>query len=151
MPQLNKGGKFVFGLSELHRDLTVVIPPKAFDEYRCQEDESLIIFTGSKSSGVFCVTCKRMLGQSELGKIFAANPDLCKVESEWQAYKGRKYRAVKRHENVLRLKEADLQMLDIAKGDFLMCVRSSNIAFTFMHHGPLLERSKNYQGEIPSY
>lgn len=141
----------MFGLSELHKDLTVVIPPKAFDEYRCQDDEFMIIFTGSKSSGGFCVTSKRMLGQSELGKILAANPDLCEAESEWQAYKGRKYRAVKRNKNVLQLTEADLRMLGIAKSDFLMCVRSSDIAFTFMHHGPLLERSKSYQEEIPKY
>lgn len=141
----------MFGLSEIHRDLKVVIPPEAFDEYCCQDDESLIIFTGSKSSGGFCVTSKRMLSLSELSKILADNPDLCEAECEWIAYKGRKYRAVKRHENVLQLTEVDLRMLGIAKGDFLMCVRSSDIAFTFMHHGPLLERSKNYQGEIPSY
>lgn len=151
MPQLNKGGKFVFGLSELHGDLSVVIPPQAFTEYHVEADDSLIIFTGSKSSGGFCVTSKRMLGQSELGKILADNPDLCEAESEWTAYKGRKYRAIKRSGNRLSLTEADLQMLGIAKGDVLMCVRSSDIAFTFMHHGPLLERSKNYQGEIPRY
>ena len=29
MPQLNKGGKFVFGLSVIRPDLTIHIPPQA--------------------------------------------------------------------------------------------------------------------------
>lgn len=151
MPQLNKGGKFVFGLSELHGDLSVVIPPQAFKEYHVEEDDSLIIFTGSKSSGGFCVTSERMLGQSELSKILAEEPSLRNPESEWMAYKGRKYRAVKRNGSMVLLTEEDLRTLGITIGDILMCVRSSDIAFTFMHHGPLMERSKNYQGEIPKY
>ncbi|MBR1686931.1 MAG: hypothetical protein IJ710_00155 [Prevotella sp.] len=151
MPQLNSGGKFVFGLSELHSDLSVVIPPQAFKEYHVEEDESLIIFTGSKSSGGFCVTSERMLGQSKLSKILAENPCLRNPKSEWMVYKGRKYRAVKRNGNRVPLTEEDRRTLGIATGDVLMCVRSSDIAFTFMHHGPLMERSKNYQGEIPRY
>lgn len=30
MPQLNKGGKFVFGLSVIRPDLTIHIPPQAW-------------------------------------------------------------------------------------------------------------------------
>ena len=33
MPQLNKGGKFVFGLSVIRSDLTIHIPPQALLEY----------------------------------------------------------------------------------------------------------------------
>lgn len=34
MPQLNKGGKFVFGLSLIHDDLTVHFPTQALEEYQ---------------------------------------------------------------------------------------------------------------------
>lgn len=34
MPQLNKGGKFVFGLSLIHDDLTVQFPTQALEEYQ---------------------------------------------------------------------------------------------------------------------
>ena len=47
MPQLNKGGKFVFGLSSIHDDLTVQFPKQALEEYRVLNDDKIIIFTGS--------------------------------------------------------------------------------------------------------
>lgn len=39
MPQLNKGGKFVFGLSSIHDDLTVQFPKQALEEYRVLNDD----------------------------------------------------------------------------------------------------------------
>lgn len=38
MPQLNKGGKFVFGLSVINPDLTIHIPPQALLEYDALRD-----------------------------------------------------------------------------------------------------------------
>lgn len=32
MPQLNKGGKFIFGFSVVHTDLTIHLPPQALPE-----------------------------------------------------------------------------------------------------------------------
>lgn len=56
MPQLNKGGKFVFGLSVIHENRSVQIPPQAINEYRLSNENKIIIFTGSKITGGFCVT-----------------------------------------------------------------------------------------------
>ena len=58
MPQLNKGGKFVFGLSVINPDLTIHIPPQALLEYDALRDGKVIIFTGSKITGGFCVTTR---------------------------------------------------------------------------------------------
>ena len=33
----------------------------------------------------------------------------------------------------------------------LLSIRSSNIAFTMVAKGPLLEKSENYNGEIPLF
>ena len=44
MPQLNKGGKFVFGLSVIRPDLTIHIPPQALLEYDATRDGKVIIF-----------------------------------------------------------------------------------------------------------
>ena len=33
MPQMNKGGKFIFGESEIQSDGRVQLPPQAVDEY----------------------------------------------------------------------------------------------------------------------
>lgn len=48
MPQLNKGGKFIFGLSVIHPDLTIHLPPQALSEYDAVQDGKIIIFTGRK-------------------------------------------------------------------------------------------------------
>ena len=66
MPQLNKGGKFVFGLSLIHDDLTVQFPTQALEEYQVLNDDKIIIFTGSKVTGGFCVTTYPLLSKSKL-------------------------------------------------------------------------------------
>lgn len=41
--------------------------------------------------------------------------------------------------------------LRVMPGDEPVCIRSSDIAFTLGHHGPLLGRARNYQGEVDIY
>lgn len=94
MPQLNKGGKFIFGLSVIHPDLTIHIPPQALSEYGAAQDGKVIIFTGSKITGGFCVTTCPLLSSSKLKHILEECPELrdCQLsEGEFIQYKGRKY------------------------------------------------------------
>ena len=44
MPQMNKGGKFVFGESEVHSDGRVQLPPQAVDEYRIASEGKVYLF-----------------------------------------------------------------------------------------------------------
>lgn len=69
MPQLNKGGKFVFGLSVIHENRSVQIPPQAINEYRLSNENKIIIFTGSKITGGFCVTSYPLLSSSKLSHM----------------------------------------------------------------------------------
>lgn len=78
MPQLNKGGKFVFGLSVIHENRSVQIPPQAINEYRLSNENKIIIFTGSKITGGFCVTSYPLLSSSKLSHI---NREFCVVLS----------------------------------------------------------------------
>lgn len=94
MPQLNKGGKFVFGLSVIRPDLTIHIPPQALLEYGATRDGKVIIFTGSKITGVFCITTYSLLSNSKLKHILEDCPvlrDCLLSEGEFMQYKGRKY------------------------------------------------------------
>ena len=43
------------------------------------------------------------------------------------------------------------KFLRVEQGMYLLSIRSSDIAFTMGAKGPLLERAKNYDGEIPVY
>ena len=76
MPQMNKGGKFIFGESVIRPDGRVQLPPQAVDEYRIASEGKAYLFTGSKITGGFCVTRQRLLLPSKLGHILADTPSL---------------------------------------------------------------------------
>ena len=49
------------------------------------------------------------------------------------------------------LSESMMDFLEISPGEELLSIRSSDIAFTMGARGPLLERAKNYEGDIPIF
>lgn len=76
MPQLNKGGKYVFGWSVIGAEGTIHFPTMALSEYNLTCEPEIIIFTGSKITGGFCVTNQRMLSSSKLKHIIDDLPGL---------------------------------------------------------------------------
>ncbi len=76
MPQMNKGGKFIFGKSLIRDDLTIHLPTQALTEYNATAEGKVYLFTGSKVTGGFCVTTKGLLEPSKLGHILTDNPAL---------------------------------------------------------------------------
>ncbi len=45
MPQLNKGGKYVFGLSIISSDNKIQLPLELLLQYPANQEERIIIFT----------------------------------------------------------------------------------------------------------
>lgn len=56
MPQIAKGGKFVFGWSPIGKEGCVQVPEQVIDEYQLFTENKLILISGSKSSGGFVVS-----------------------------------------------------------------------------------------------
>lgn len=155
MPQLNKGGKFIFGLSVVRDDLKIHIPPQALSEYDATRDNKVIIFTGSKITGGFCVTTFSLLSDSKLKHILEDCPALrdCQLSAgEFIQYKGRKYAWLGIDSNgVIKLPQSTLKALELQPGMELLSIRSSDIAFTMGAKGPLLEKAHNFQGNIAKF
>lgn len=155
MPQLNKGGKFIFGKSLIRDDLTVQLPAQAITEYNATAEGKVYLFTGSKVTGGFCVTRKGLLEPSKLGHILTDNPPLQNyqtAEGEFIKYKGRSYCWINISENgVIRINREMMKFLILEIGMNLLSIRSSDIAFTMGAKGPLLEKAENYDGEIKTY
>lgn len=155
MPQLNKGGKFVFGRSRVGEDGSLRIPPQAVEEYGLCREDRVYIFTGAKATGGFCVTRRGLLAPSKLGHILRENPALdgfALPAGRLISYKGRRYGWLPLlPQGRLSLASALLEKLMLVPGAELLCIRSSDIAFTLGAKGPLLERAKNFSGEIPVY
>jgi hypothetical protein len=68
MPQLSKGGKYVFGWSRVREDGGTPIPDEITREYHLKPDEKVILMLGSKTSEGFSVAKKSSLEQSVLSK-----------------------------------------------------------------------------------
>lgn len=155
MPQLNKGGKFVFGLSVIHPDLTIYLPPQVLSEYDAARDGKVIIFTGSIITGGFCVTTYSLLSNSKLRHILKECPALMDSqfpEGEFIQYKGRKYAWLRiDKKGVIKLPQSTLAILELQPGMELLSIRSSDIAFTMGAKGPLLEKAYSFRGNIERY
>ena len=94
MPQMNKGGKFIFGKSLIREDGVIQFPEQAIREYDITAEGRVYLFTGSKSTGGFCVTRKGLLEPSLLGHILMETPalkDYSAKQGEFIKYKGRSY------------------------------------------------------------
>ncbi|MBQ9299731.1 MAG: hypothetical protein IJ214_04395 [Clostridia bacterium] len=155
MPQMNKGGKFIFGKSLIKEDGTIQIPPQAIEEYSITDDKKVYLFTGSKITGGFCVTRKGLLQPSKLGHILTDNPSLQDYvlgRGEFIKYKGRSYcwTDISKTGKIVLTQEM-MKFLKIEPGTQLLSIRSSDIAFTMGAKGPLLEKADNYEGDIPVF
>ena len=69
MPQIVKGGKYVFGWSKVGNQGKIKIPLEAFKEYNLSLDEFVILFSGSKTSGGFGLSSMRILRNSIMNEI----------------------------------------------------------------------------------
>ena len=155
MPLINRGGKFVFGISLVNSDLSVLIPPQSLQEYAIKLGAKVFLISGSKRSGGFVVAKKELLSNSKIGNVLSDIPALGSYglpEGDFIKYKGRLYCWTDiNHEGKIKFREEMLETLDISIGTKLLVIRSSNIAFAMGARGPLLERAKNYTGTIRIY
>ena len=155
MPQMNKGGKFIFGRSLVREDGSVRLPNQAVGEYGLTAGGRVYLFTGSKITGGFCVTRRELLEPSKLSHILQDLPELRQYTAEpgtFLPYKGRSYCWMELSPAMeLRLPPPALEFLSLTPGMRLLAIRSSDIAFTLGAKGPLLERAAQYEGNIPAY
>ena len=155
MPQMNKGGKFIYGISVVRPDGGVQFPTQAIKEYRIVDKGKIYLFTGSKSTGGFCVTKQGLLLPSKLGHILTETPELLHYEVPMGAflpYKGRFYCWTEISESgEIRLTEEMMKFLHLKPQMQLLSIRSSDIAFTMGAKGPLWEKAKHFDGEIPLF
>lgn len=121
MPQLAKGGKWVFGWCVVSPTSEIHIPPEAYVEYGFQQGETAIVIRGSKRSGGIgigrpqklnnTVLQSRVVGQTTIGA----------------------------DGHVALPPEAGVQ-----PGERLLSVRGSGLALNFLQRGPIFEEALNH-------
>jgi len=117
MPQLVKGGKWVFGWVVVQAGKEITVPPEAYREYGFQAGGEIVFTCGSRRSGGF--------GIGRVDKI----PTLLKKRVLAQGRMGRRGR-------VVLPPEVEAQV-----GDRLLAVRGSGLALGFLKRGPIYEEA----------
>lgn len=148
MPQLEKGGKYVFGWSRIGENGNAVIPAEAVNEYGLKPGTEVILISGSKSSGGFVMAIKTLLRKSEMSSILTKNPEL---DSE-QTTEGQIARIGKRNycrsriadNNIILLNLQILEAFGISAGDRLLSVRGSYIGVSMLAKGLIVECAKRH-------
>lgn len=152
MPQVTKGGKYIFGWSRIKNDLSIQFPQTAIDEYNITLEGKVFLISGSKKTGGFVVTRKGLLYDSKIGGVLREMPQLCNYntkEGDFIKYKGRLYcwHGIT-GDGQLTLSEGVMKTLGLGIGNKLLSIRSSNIAFCMGLKGELIERAENFKGKI---
>ncbi|BDZ72201.1 hypothetical protein [Methanobacterium petrolearium] len=155
MPQLVKGGKFVFGWSKIGKEGCVQIPDDVIREYGLHGEDKLILLSGSKTSGGFAVSRQKLIEQSIMKGLLLDHPEFKNYslpEGRPVKWKGRHYCWVNINKHgILKLPLETLNCFNIKEGDKLLSIRGSNKACVFVVKGPIVETAINYKGVIKEY
>lgn len=117
MPQLEKGGKWIFGWIVVNQDLIFQVPPEAYGEYGFVTGQELAFIKGSRRSGGFGVGRLEIINSNEfmvkriISKTSMGNNRQIKLPVE----------------------------MGIAPETRLLAVRGSNYALSFLFQGPIVE------------
>lgn len=118
MPQIAKGGKWVFGWVVVGWNCDIRIPPEAYREYGFQSGETVIIIRGSLRSGGIGIGKVEKLASTPLQSRFIGQS---RIEAG---------------EQVTLPATAG-----IVPGERLLVVRGSGLALSFLKHGPICEEA----------
>jgi bifunctional DNA-binding transcriptional regulator/antitoxin component of YhaV-PrlF toxin-antitoxin module len=145
MPQLVKGGKYVYGLVKISGTGIIIIPPEAMEEYRFKDGDRVIIMSGSRKSGGFGITKSSILQKTNLAGIIQDIPGLASYqipENETKENKGRWlcWSTVKTG-GYIQLPVKTLLKYGAKPGNLLAIGRGSNLALAFIARGVILEEA----------
>ncbi len=152
MPQIVKGGKYVFGWSLVHTSGRIIIPQEAYNEYNFTGVARLVLISGSSTSGGFgLITVKELkntpfkeiletLGYSKKDNNFNT-PELKLVKIR----KNRYFCWVRLDKkNYFILSPEVLDAYGVRVGDKLLVVRGSGHALSFIVKGKIVEAARNH-------
>ena len=156
MPQLVKGGKYVFGLSRISGSGAIVIPPEADEEYGFRESDRVILFNGSRTSGGLIVTKFSIVERSKLGPMFKDIPGLVDYQipqNEIIKSRGRSFCwTIVQTGGYFILPQNILEAYQLNHGDLLATGRGSNLGLSFIARGTIhKEALKHPELEIFSH
>ncbi len=156
MPQLVKGGKYVFGWTCINKYYRVRIPDETYEEYKFVKNDKLILISGSKTSGGFSLNRLDSIINSKFGeKIIQA----IGYDRELDRFNIDKLEMIKLSERLiswtniyedkyLQLSESFLERFGINLYDRLLVVRGSGVGPGFIKKGIIYKEALNHDNIV---
>ena len=153
MPQLVKGGKYIFGWTRINKDLKIRIPDETYDEYKLNETDKLIILSGSKSSGGFSIITPDSVINSKLSKNIIR---LVGYRRDTNSFKTNEIEIIKMGERLVswtsleeekyfRLSNELISALNLNIGEKLLVGRGSGLGPAFIAKGTIYEEALKHE------
>ena len=148
MPRLVKGGKFIFGLSQVGPKGSIVIPPQAMEEYRFHDRDYVILMSGSRRSGGFGLTTRSIVEKSEIAGIIDSLPEVFDyriAEAQVVSYKTSLlcWTTIKTG-GYIEVPPDTLSRYNIDVEDLLAVGRGSYLFVAFIARGPILDECRKH-------
>ena len=148
MPQLAKGGKYIFGWCIIGEDGSIALPEEARQEYKFQAGERVILLPGSHTSGGFSIARKSIIEQSRLSHILAQNTDL----AEFRIKEGKTINIggkslcwiAIRNNGQLLLPPQTLEAYGVKPGDYLLAGRGSYVGLAMVVKGSIVDEARKH-------
>lgn len=147
MPQLVKGGKYVFGWAEVGPQGEVPIPPEAWTEYGLTASQPAFLMAGSRTSGGFSLVKPAMLQASAIGGVLDRQPALARFdipEGEVVQDGTRTYTWVTLQDGQITVPVETLAHFGVKPSDRLLVIRGSGLGVSFIVRGPVVAEAKHY-------
>ncbi len=148
MPQLVKGGKFVYGWTRVGEEGRLIVPGEALAEYRLPESAKLILMPGSRTSGGFALASAESLRLSVVGIVLTATPQLGEFRLPAGAvveYRERPYCWAELRGGGVTVPVATLARYGVRTGDSLLAIRGSGLGIGFIVRGPIVAAAKRHR------
>ena len=151
MVQLRHRGKNVYGWSVIDSNNSLCFPPEVINDYGLGYGTDLVLFTASKASGGFCISKFETLKSSGLSHIISENPELESDSGRIIGYKGKSYCRLRMSGDRLELSSQIMNHFELERGDKLLVIKGSNIAFDCIVKGPLVDMANESEKDIGVY
>lgn len=151
MPQLVKGGKWVFGITLVNNSGSIIVPPDAVAEYGFVSGERLVAMDASKTSGGFVLCRPGKLLSSRLTTIIEAVHHLLDTgESMITTGTRTLVTGVFNHNGAITLPLEGLLRYSVKPGGRLVVGRGSNTGLSFLARGPIVAEAMRHP-ELPVF
>jgi hypothetical protein len=154
MPQLVKGGKYIFGWAVIQSDGRIRIPDETYDEYRFSETGTVILLSGSKTSGGFSLHKPDSLAETKPGHQIT---DLIGYNKESGSFTTKKLEVIKSgsrligwtmldREKYFKLSSEWLDLFALKSGTRLLVGRGSGLGPAFIAKGAIYQEALKHPG-----